>query len=288
MKNIKKKTGWHVSTGWIGKAVATYFGLCNKALKSDMNTLSKLCHIAVPLFAFIFYSSGQGIIAYHSEYQNPLSEGWNWDFRSGFGSPQFAAITNDAGHNAWQISLASSGGAYSKTINSIPAKSWLLSANLKVLSHGADSIGSPFTISVTTGSVCYGLYFGANSNGDQVFFVMSGFYISPQVILNGGEKYNNFQLAYNYPANQATMSVNGVEQFAQIPGAALVRQPSLSWGGANQLQNAYQANWNLVSLQVIPEPSSALVVLLGGAVLASGLKCKAQRQNQHNSIVSRT
>jgi hypothetical protein len=202
---------------------------------------------------------GQGIIIQHSGFNNPDGEGF---IRSGFGSSQATGITNDLGVNSWVTPVSISGILYTGSISNISSLAWILSVNVRVVTTNT-GLGI-FYLSLGTGSSSFGIIFGSDGNNDPIVGVGGKNYV-----LNGGSTYNNYQLVYDPGTETTSFWINGTEELSGILG-----QPEfgsslafLEWGGGYQNSGNFQANWNSVSLQIVPEPSTSWLILIGSGAL---------------------
>lgn len=204
------------------------------------------------------------LLVRHSGSANPTSEGFF--VYSSYGSPQLGAVTNDMGLDAWSMRLSSAGINYRHAITDLSGLDWRLSVSLRVVE---DSISSRvFSVGLDTGQHTFGLSFGLNSEGDPSVR-LSGSSLSPEFVLQGaGSAYVNYELFYNAATGSAGLWVNGVERVSDMSGAPGY-SPAFGFGGGFQNPANLQANWNLVSLEIIPEPS-AWALLACGAVLLAG------------------
>ena len=120
------------------------------------------------------------------------------------------------------------------------------------------------------GSRSYQMHFGTAANGDAIVeLVLASGNIFGTYTVPGGSVYNTFELLYDSSAGSADLFVNGVEQISNYNGFAL-NQTLVAWGdGSTQpnptnISSAYFSN---VTFSVIPEPSSAFMILSAGVIL---------------------
>jgi hypothetical protein len=226
----------------------------------------QLLRIGVFIVATAALARGQGsFVALHSGAADPTSEGFA--VAVSYGTPQLGPVYNDLGFDAWSTRLAS-GIYYRDSLPNLSELSWMLSVNLRV---AEDSLASPvFWVEVDSGQYWFKLHFGSAANGDPTV-VVSGASLNPGLVLEGaGSTYHNYQLVYDAGLGTAQLWVDGVERFGNIAGAQGY-SPDVSFGGSSQIPGALQANWNLVSVEIIPEPSSMVLVVLGGVLFGIGL-----------------
>jgi hypothetical protein len=226
----------------------------------------QLLRIGVFIVATAALARGQGsFLALHSGAADPTSEGFAVAFS--YGTPQLGPVYHDQGFDAWSTRLAS-GISYGDSLLNLSGLSWMLSVNLRGVEDGLSRFA--FSAGVDSGQYRFGLFFGSAANGDPIVAV-SGASLSPALVLQGaGSTYHNYQLAYDAGLGTAQLWVDGVERFGDIAGAQGF-SPTVTFGGNSQNPAALQANWNLVSVEIIPEPSSMVLFVFGGVLFGIGL-----------------
>jgi hypothetical protein len=206
---------------------------------------------------------GQGtLVIQHSGATDPTTEG----FTLGSSNPvQVGGVINDLGFNAWSTAVSYSSVGYYCSIENLTGLDWELTGTLRIVSSNP----VVFNLNLTTGSEYYNLRFGSKANGDPQVVVV-GSSTSPVFTLNNaGSTYNTYQLLYDAASDTADLYINGAEQLENIAGGTYSEfplSPSLGFGGGNQGPTS-QANWNMVSLEIVPEPSAISLLFLGGGFL---------------------
>ena len=240
-------------------------------MKPTFRTMKKrinfqLLRIGVFIVATAALARGQGsFVALHSGAADPTSE----DFAvTSYGTVQLGPVYNDLGFDAWSTRLGSGGIYYLDSLPNLSGLSWMLSVNLRVVE---DSLAEPvFSVGMDSGQFGFRLSFGSAANGDPTV-VVSGASLSPVLVLQGaGSTYHNYQLAYDSGLGTAQFWVDGVERFGNIAGAQ-GSSPAVYIACSHQIPAALQAKWNSVSVEIIPEPSSMALVVLGGVLFGIGL-----------------
>jgi hypothetical protein len=226
--------------------------------------------LATILVTMVTPALGQGtVIIQHTGNTDPLTEGF---VGGAYGS---APITNDLGFNAW--ATPSSTNAFSnygytlspqQQLGSIGAD-WSFTVNVRVAT--ANVTNTPFYAGLDVGSEGhYRLYFGSAPNGDPyvAYPLLNYGDISNVINLPGaGSTYNNYQLIYDASADTASLWINGVEYANNIsPLEPDYGFGAVDWGCGGSSTYA-QANWNSISLEIVPEPSTWSVIMLGSGVL---------------------
>jgi|GEM_PF-5324018 len=228
-----------------------------------MKMLQRTCFFTLGCVLVAGRVVAQNYLAMHNGNANPTQEGWS--NYTDFGSPQYSAVTNDLGKNSWSILLSSAGGGYSRTLPNISSLDWALSCNLRLVTPN-QPVFSTFSLALGTGAKGFSLFFGSDAAGNAQVRVGGGG-SSPYTLLGQGTAYNSFQLIYSGETGQASLWANSSQLASGINGIELNMPASISWGGAVQSATSRQANWNSVSLEVIPEPNSLSLLCLGGGVL---------------------
>ena len=205
-------------------------------------------------------AGGQEIIAQHSGYNNPLNEGWSY-YSIGQGGT-VGGVTNNLGYNAWFISPIGDSG-YDYSLSTLTGLSWDLTITIRIVTPNVPT--GRFAATLFTGSEDFELYFGSLANGDPEVQVGGGSYYSPLTLNGAGSTYNTYQLEYDASSDTASLWADGVELEGGIVGYDTTSfPPELGWEGGWQGSGSIQANWSLVSLEIIPEPSSLALLGLGG------------------------
>lgn len=227
---------------------------------------------------------GQGvIIVQHSGYNNPTTEGF-----SSSGAGQVGGVTNDLGYNAWTTHWAyDSSRAYSASIGNIADVDWILSVTVRIAATNATP--GEFSAGVVTGASTapfFNLDFGADSNGNPLVATggASGYQYQYDVT-GAGSTYNNYQLDYDAGTETASLWINGTEELSGIAGQFGPTSASFGWGGNSSFQTGgtSQANWNLVSLGIVPEPSALSLIALGSGVLIY-VRIRNKRRSKQASL----
>jgi hypothetical protein len=227
--------------------------------------------VAIPTSIF-----AQGVLYQHLGANDPLTEGFALD-TSGTGGTT-APVPNDGGVAAWATQVSAGGTLWfagqldSATV--VPSD-WVLSVNMRVLQSGPVFENS--FVGVRTTSYIYNLWFATQPDGDPV--VRAGaFATGPVFVLNGaGPGYHEYQLRYSHAAGSAELWVDGVMRISGIASSGLSGISELEWGEGQA--GPSHANWNTVSFQVVPEPSSFGLLLLGFPLLAA--RCRRKSVSPH-------
>ena len=203
---------------------------------------------------------GQGVLYQHLGANNPTGEGFTL-LTSGAGGTA-SPIPNDAGVAAWATQVGAGGTLwYSGQLNSLsPVQSdWVLSVNMRVLQSG-HSFENSF-VQVRTSDYIYSLWFAAQADGDPI--VRAGAFASgPVFVMEGvGAGYHDYQLRYSSIAGNAQLWVDGVMRLSGITSTGQSGTSVLQWGEGQAGPSS--SRWGSVSIQVVPEPSSFGLMLVG-------------------------
>ncbi|GAA5120051.1 hypothetical protein JIN84_20940 [Luteolibacter yonseiensis] len=213
------------------------------------------------LSACLVSHSSAAILLQHFGSADPVSEGF---ILNAPGNATRNPVTNDFGVNAWSIDLNSGSqfGIYSYSLTSLEngftALGWMLSVNLRIVE--TPDAGNVMLARFYTGTERFDMYFGAQADGDP-FVRTSGGQI--YTLEGSGGGYHQYTL-YWYSPTQTSLAVDGTMRINGITGTPLISAPRVDFGGA---QGASHANWNQVFLNSIPEPSTAVFMLLSLAGL---------------------
>ncbi len=147
----------------------------------------------------------------------------------------------------------------------IASANWTLSLSLRMVQ--SDLNGGTF-VNFNTGSGNFGLMFGITIGHPGI--LINGSLTPALVLSSAGFAYNTYQLAYDAASDSASLWVNGVERLQNIKGGLPTQTAlfDLQWGINQHPQEDVQANWSLVSLTIVPEPSSMAFCLTGGILAA--------------------
>jgi len=215
---------------------------------------------AVVLLGFSTPIFGQGVLYQHLGANNPTGEGFAL-VTSGAGGTA-SSIPNDGGVAAWATQVGAGGTLwYSGQLSSasLAQSDWILSVNMRVLQSGP-SFENSF-VQVRTNDYIYSLWFAAQADGDPL--VRAGaFARGPVFVMEGaGAGYHDYQLRYSYAAGNAELWVDGLMRLSGITSSGQSGISVLQWGEGQA--GPSRAHWNSVSFQVVPEPSSLGLMLVG-------------------------
>ena len=209
---------------------------------------------------------GQGTIILHQGATDPVTEGFTYS-----GAPDAVGpVYGDLGLDAWRTSVTTNLSRYTQLLTpeqqaQATGADWIMSATLRVVQTADYTRGNTW-LAFYAGNASFPLDFGADSNGDPFvnFGNSSG---TPRFVLAGaGSTYHNYQLRYSTTSGIADLWVDGVERFTGISGLSGFSGWGLFWG---ELQGGNSAaNWNYISFEIIPEPSSLALLGCGGVLLA--------------------
>ncbi len=198
---------------------------------------------------------------------DPVTEG----FAFGGALDAVGPVYGDLGLDAWRTSVTTTLSRYTQLLTpeqqaQAVGADLLMSVTLRIVQGLSPPAGNTWA-GFAQGSALFALNFGATTNGDPfVSFGNAG--ATPMFVLEGsGSTYHNYQLRYDATSGTASMWVDDIERFNGIAGIPGYSGWGLTWGEGQG--GISEANWNYISLEIIPEPSS--LALLGcGAVLLAG------------------
>ena len=228
---------------------------------------------ASSLVALALYSAdGQGtVVIQHSGAADPTAEGFSL---VSLGSHASVRPVTGSGFSAWNTTVSN--------VNNNITYSYLLTSQQRAETIGADwalsftledlqpnTIGNDF---INAGPVL--IYVGSEVNGDPYIAVPGS---GTNYILNGaGSGYHNYQIFYDAVTASASLWVDGTEKISDylhnfsIPNGV----NEIQWGESQAGPSS--ANWNLLSFEIVPEPSAVSLLFLGsGAVICLRLRRRA-------------
>lgn len=228
--------------------------------------------LAVLLVTAVVPASGQGtLVIQHSGATDPLTEG--------FGGHAFGVspVFNDAGVNAWATpSSTNSSSSYGYFLSSqqqieTTGADWTFTVNVRVATEHASTNPVAFYAGLDIGSEgYYTLLFDSTPTGDpdELYLSVNSGPTNVVNLTGAGSTYNNYQLIYNASADMASLWINGVEYTNNISPLEPDHGVQLVYWGSEGGPTFEQANWNLVSLEITPEPATMALVGLGALIVA--------------------
>jgi hypothetical protein len=218
----------------------------------------------------IYSARAQGIVvAQHSGSTDPTTEGFSL-----VASGQHARVgpvLGDMGMNAWATTVSNVnnniGYQYFLTPDQqaqLAGADWTLSSRLRVVASSG-VLGNNYA-SFSMGTNRFNMFIGSEPNGDP-FVLVGDSSLSPTYILQGGgQGYHDYQLRYSAAAGAADLWIDGVPRLTGLLGSG-AGFPALRWGESQA--GPSQANWNFVSLQIVPEPAPLALFVIGLSPLLS-------------------
>jgi len=227
-----------------------------------MKTHTNLIALGVVIVVFLadsVFSQGS-LIFQHSGASDPTIEGFSFS-----GTGAVGPVVGDFGVDAW--STAGGIAYYSRGLTPqeqaiVGANDWALSISLRMV-DAAGPNGSTF-IRFATGTEEFALGFGLMPNGDPL--VRSYGAGTTYVLAGAGPGYHSYLLKYQSLLGTASLWVDNVERLSNISAFGPSSVAFFRWG-AGQSPDYATANWNLVSLKVVPEPSSVALSICAGLLL---------------------
>jgi hypothetical protein len=209
---------------------------------------------------------GQGIIVQHLGARNPLTEGFTLIYRAGSVGP----VTNDLGRSSWSIDSEAGAVQYRQFLSAaerglLAGADWVLSAQLRIV---PGLVRGATLMAFSTGSQGFMVVIGVQPNGDPNIFTGSS--LNPVLVLNGaGAGYHEYDLYYHAATGLSDLWVDGSIRVGGVRGTTPVAGPwSVLWGGGLEGAGS-QANWNSVSLAIVPEPSALGLLCCGGLLMGT-------------------
>lgn len=255
-----------------------------------------MTRLILTLFAILLFATiGRAqVIGTHQGSNNPILEGWQ-QIRS-FTGVSTGPITNDlgSGTNAWKINDTSNGdGIYgiqltSQQLQLAAVSDWKLSTTLRVVSGSPSSSPDnvPIQVAIHFHERNYSMGFGREPSGLPWIGLGTdaGTVLVP--LSNVGANYNTYDLIFSQASGSASLYVNGSLAYTGFNG---VLDPDFNTGPGDRTSEflffgstsangpSGQANYNFVQFGFVPEPSSALIWVLGSVAIL----CRRERRVAH-------
>ncbi len=240
---------------WVGR-IFSNSGHRRYFMKITSLRTSTISLAAALLMAATGQLHSQGTLLFqHSGATDPLTEG-----ASLAGTGAVGPVFGDLGVDAWSISAAAAFYTTSLTTEQqtlIAANDWTMSLNLRIVTNSSFA-------SIRTGAGGFILHLYSQSDGDPIVSTLHGL---SYALEGGGPGYHNYALNYSVSSGTASLWIDGVERLSGIAASSAYTGTTFDWGITQSLFST--ANWNLVSLSVVPEPSSLALCLCGGWLLTA-------------------
>lgn len=230
------------------------------------------CFLALSLTMVAGNALGVTILSHYGA-ANPESEGWEPDPGIGTAVTTVGPIFGDGGQDAWFVSdnvrstSGSSDGywgtltAEQKTI--ADAQGWRFQSRLRVANPGDDGFGS-VAIYYFDGTTQWLLDFESSQAGEQIVTAVNAGDFTGIGYNTHSLGYHLFEMVYDPNSHTADVFVDGVERisgWAGIPNP--IQTGRFKFGSASSPDDG-QGNYNMVEFNVVPVPST--ILLLGSGV----------------------
>lgn len=253
-------------------------------MKSDQKRIackvSVVAFVAVTLTFCLSPSPCHGIlVAQHEGNSDPASEGWTV-LSSGVTPVAEGPVSNDFGLDAWNMENLP-GNGFKLYEQEVPVaqrllgdtNGWTLRANLRVIA-GEETPGGGIWLEYSTIFRRFIMAIGHQPDGDPVVRLPStssaGVFEGLSFAIEGiGSGYHLYELVYDPQTTTADLLVDGVEVVSDYAGTAGIRD-SVFWGVGTPTTG--NANYNLVELVVVPEPSGLSIGVVPTIVLFASRK----------------
>lgn len=222
---------------------------------------------------------GATVLALHSGANDPETEGWvkerTWNLVSSF------PVINDLGTgiDAWAVHDTSNAGTTEglyvrqltpTEIASTETNSWRLSTRLRVAAIDEDQPSPNDTILVSYSAPSFGFHFvfGQETDGSPLVGLITGGNLQMHLVdlddLDNG--YHLYEILFDPTDGKADFFVDGSLRFSDYEGSPAGGIGIVQFGSSNGGFDG-QGNYNLVQLEVVPEPSTWVMMGIGVAAL---------------------
>ncbi|MCF7837421.1 MAG: PEP-CTERM sorting domain-containing protein [Candidatus Marinimicrobia bacterium] len=253
--------------------------------------MSRICRVVCGLVVVIMAASvaGASLIAEHTGAQDPIAAGNLGHIDDTYGTdstawvPLYSAyppVSTIAGPDtsgavdAWWLT-----GTY-RAYNYIPTAAdytaleagFKVSVNVRIPTADVPLDFQP-VVEYAGNNLRYYIVFGSNASGEQMIQVNTANTAGSYTVSGG--TINDFaltELVYDPVAGNADLFVNGTERISNInPISSTLKR--FYWG-SNAPGASGAGHFNLVSLEVVPEPTSFILVLLAGGLMLARRRSK--------------
>lgn len=211
----------------------------------------------------------------HTGNTDPTTEGWTQDPTTVPEGVTIGPITGDGGYDAWQVVDTSSNELrYQYALSSEELtnfqQGWKMSARVRIVNDGQVANN---TVQVRVDDADNGLWaigFGSQSDGDPILKFIWG---STYTLEGYGSGYHLYELINLDGNGSAELYVDGNLISANVLGKGAPRSSSLiAWGSLTGALPG-DGRYNTVTLEVVPEPATAVLLVTGG------IGCLLRRKN---------
>ena len=202
------------------------------------------------------------VLALHQGSNDPVTEGWNRE-RAFSGVATFPIIDDiGTGFDAWAVDDNGVDGLYvtdltQEQVNLAMERGWKLSSKLRV-ADAPTSFGI-VTTGFTTDSQGFSFSVGADDDGSPLIQSAGGV-IDLDNLDNG---YHLYELIFNSTNEEAELFVDGSSILTGIKGGSAGEMNKEVFFGSSSADFLGQGNYNLVSFEIVPEPSAGLLAIFG-------------------------
>ncbi len=217
-----------------------------------------------------------GVLIRHSGATNPTTEGWTFRNPRGF---SVGPILGDEGFDAWVLDDDGNGELeYNLSLSDAQvaealSRGWRLTARLKV-AEVPDPVDNGINLAFNSGAEEFSVDFGSSSDAHPIVR-LGGEGHTPVILggLDGG--YHLYEMQYNPTTSVVTLSVDGVPTLTEDRwNTSPVQKVRFDSG----FRGTGEGRWNLVEFEIIPEPSTLLLLGMG----AVGLLVYAARRRRRS------
>jgi hypothetical protein len=239
------------------------------------------------LLAGVPATAKAGFLFEHHGDTNPTTEGFTGHVV--FGAPStFGPIANDLGNPAWSVVGTAQSSQYAYTsgaltpsqLADIANHGFTLTIVARALLNIAPTYDATHPVAITggglnTGAQRFDIALGLNASGDTVVFLFTAddaigpgsslVGAGPSYTLTGaGNGYHNYSLVYNPVTQLADLSVDGITRIQGYTGNTTFKANVGLYFGAS---SGGQGNINFAQVVSVPEPSSVVLLVVGGLCL---------------------
>ncbi|MAE62742.1 MAG: hypothetical protein CMJ18_00595 [Phycisphaeraceae bacterium] len=213
------------------------------------------------------------VVVEHQGATNPTAQGWTACGEASCSETLASPLTPDAGFgvDAWSINDDNDfeltyGYVLSASETAVAqSQGWRVDTTVRIptLSKGLDSVGGHYQFRFAPDKR-YFLRWSTDAAGVPTAYVLGDGQPSFELASAG---YHDYSLRYDPNTDTADLFIDGVERISGVAPNIDPGTIQLTWGsGASSGHDPAQANFNALSLFIVPEPASLALLGLGGLV----------------------
>lgn len=210
----------------------------------------------------------------HTGNTDPTTEGWTQDPATIGEGITVGPITGDGGYDAWQVDDTGSNELrYKYALGSEDLagyqQGWKLTACVRVVDDGQAANAGVHVRLEDAANGLWGMSIGSEADGDPILAFVWG---DTYTLEGYGSGYHLYELINQNADNSAELWVDGNRIVYDLQARGTRTQTAIMWGSLTG-GGTGDGRYNTISLEVVPEPATAVLLVAGG------IGCFLRRKN---------